>query len=335
VPDDANALVILGPRFDYSERDLKLLTEYWDRKGRLFIALGPSGKKTALDSWLADRGVEPMGDTVLRVVNLGGITGMMELEGVISAGSPITKGLEQVGTVLIGATQSLKIDRTKETTAQLAITGLMTAPEGFWGETEYTGDRSSVPLFDPKKDHPGPLTLAVSVEKGASRDPNVKLETSRMVIFGNGDLVSVEGLQAGPASLDLATNAFNWLLNRDSLIAIPPKPKQNIQISLSEAQLLSLAKWVSLYIPLIVGLFGLYYLWARNGKSILRLTVTVASIFVSGWLLWRTLLSYLGTAEGRKVSSDSLMFVGAIAAIGIFAFILQKTRRAKPQPQQG
>jgi len=334
VPDDANTLIILSPRFDYSERDLKLLSDYWDRKGRLFIAIGPIGKRPGLDNWLAARGVQPMNDTVLRVVNLGGITGMMELEGIIMKGSPITKSLEDVGIALIGQTESLRLDQAKETTDQLRLTGLVTAPEGFWGETEYTADRRTAPFFDPKKDNAAPLTLAASVEKGASRDLNVKLETARMVVFGNGDLLSLQGLQAGPVGLDLATNAFNWLLNRDSLIAIPAKAKQNMQISLNENQLLEIAKWVSLYIPLIIGLFGLYYLWARNGKSVLKLTMTVAFSFVLGWVLWRLLLRYLGTPEGRKISSDSLIFVGAVFVIGATAFILQKTLRKKSQPQR-
>ena len=332
VPDDASALIILSPRFDYSERDLKLLTDFWDRKGRLFIAIGPVGKRLGLDNWLAARGVQPMNDTVVRVVNLGGITGMMELEGVIQKGSPITKSLEDVGLGLIGQTESLRLDRTKETTEQIHLAGLVSAPEGFWGETEFVGDRQSVPFFDPKKDNAAPLTLAASVEKGASRDPNVKLATSRMVVIGNGDLLSVQGLQAGPVGLDLATNAFNWLLNRDSLIAIAAKPKQNVQISLNETQLLEVAKWVSLYIPLLVGLFGLYYLWARNGKSVLKLTMTVAFSFVLCWVLWRLLLRYLGSAEGRHISRDSLIFVGAVFVIGTTAFILQKTLRRKSLP---
>jgi len=335
VPEDANALTIIGPRFDYSERDLGLLTDYWQRKGRLFVALGPTGKKPGLDGWFAARGVQPMGDTVTRVMNVGGMTALVELVGIISSRSPITKTLGEVQLVLIGPTQSLALDREGSVAKELTLTGLVTAAEGFWGETEYSADRNSVPLFDPKKDNAAPLTLAASVEKGASRDPNVKLETARLVIFGNGDFVSVEGLQAAPEGLDLATNAFNWLLNRENLIAIAAKPKQNTQISLSEGQLFSIAKWVTLYIPLIVGLFGLYYLWARNGKSILRLTVTVAFTFVCAWLLWRVLLRYLGTPEGRQISWDSLIFVGAIAGVGVIAFILQKTLRNKPQPQQG
>ena len=334
VPDDTSALIILSPRFDYSERDLKLLSDYWDRKGRIFIAIGPVGKRLGLDTWLAARGVQPMNDTVVRVVNLGGITGMMELEGVILRGSPITKSLEDVGLALIGQTESLRLDRTKETTEQLRLTDLVGAPEGFWGETEYAADRRSVPFFDPKKDNAAPLTLAAAVEKGASRDPNVKLATSRMVVLGNGDLLSLQGLQAGPVGLDLATNALNWLLNRDSLIAIPAKAKQNVQISLSEKQLLDIAKWVSLYIPLIIALFGLYYLWARNGKSVLRLTMTVAFSFVACWVLWRLMLRYLGSAEGKHISRDSLIFVGAVFVIGTIAFFLQKNLRRKAQSQR-
>jgi hypothetical protein len=334
VPDDASALIMLSPRFDYSERDLKLLTDYWDRKGRILMAIGPIGKRPGLDNWLAARGVQPMNDTVVRVVNLGGITGMMELEGIIMPGSPVTKSLEGVGVGLIGQTESLRLDRTKETTDQLRLAGLLSAPEGFWGETEYAADRRSVPFFDPKKDNAGPLTLAASVEKGASRDPNVKLETARLVVIGNGDLLSMQGLQAGPAALDLATNAFNWLLNRDSLIAIAAKPKQNVQISLNEGQLLEIAKWVSLYIPLIIGLFGLYYLWARNGKSVLKLTMTVAFSFVLCWVLWRLMLRYLGTAEGRHISRDSLIFVGAVFIVGAAAFILQKMLRQKSQAER-
>ena len=329
IPDDANALMILGPRFDYSERDLKMLTEYWDRKGRFFIAIGPVGNKPGLDEWLAARGVQPTGDTVLRVVNLGGITGMMELEGVIGRGSPVTKNLEDVGVMLVGQTQSLAVDRTKETTAQLRLTPVMAAPEGFWGETEYAGDRNTVPFFDPKKDHAAPLAIGVAVEKGALGDPKVKLETARMVVIGNGDLLSTEGLQAGPAGLDLATNAFNWILNRESLIAIAPKAKQNLQISLNAGQLVAIAKWVSLYIPLLIGLFGLCYLWARHGKSVLKLTASIAFSFVFCWALWRSLLWYLGNAEGRSTSRESWIVLGGAVLVGTVALFLLSQKKSE------
>ena len=336
IPDDANALIILGPHYDYSERDLKLLSEYWDRKGRVFIALAPVGKKTGLDGWIAARGVLPMNDKVLGLYGLGeGLVGIADPEAIVlpQSGSPITKTLDGVTFALIGQTQSFALNRTKETTDQLSLISLVTAPKDFWGETEYTADRKSAPYFDPKKDNAAPLTLAASVEKSASRDPNVKLDTARLVVIGNGDFLSVEGYKAaGDKGLFFATNALNWLLSRDNLIAIPSKEKKTSQIALNEGKFFAIAKWVSLYIPGLVGLFGLCYLWARHGKSVLKLTASIAFSFVFCWALWRSLLWYLGNAEGRRLSSESLIALGAAVLVGTVALVLLS--RKKTQPQQ-
>lgn len=215
IKPDVNALVILNPHSDYSEHDLGLLTDYWNRNGRLFILLGSVGKKPNFDHWLAMHGIEPRGDTVLRVVKIGELTGLSELEGIIAKGSPITQSLGGVKVTLIGQTQSLRIDRTKET-KQLRLTVLADAPEGFWGETECTTDRRAVPVFDPVKDHAAPLTLAASVEKDAVFVAGGKAATARMVVFGNGEFLSTKGLSASLEGFDLAKNALNWLLNRDN-----------------------------------------------------------------------------------------------------------------------
>jgi hypothetical protein len=132
--------------------------------------------------------------------------------------------------------------------------------------------------------------------------------------------------------LDLATNAFNWLLNRESLIAIPPKAKQNLQISLNPGQMFSIAKWVTLYIPAAIGLFGLFYLWARHGKSMWKLTASVAFSFVFAWGIWRSVLWVLGTTEGRQLSRNSLIVIGVALAIGVVAVVSMS--RKKPQAPQ-
>ena len=141
--------------------------------------------------------------------------------------------------------------------------------------------------------------------------------------------ISSEGLQAGPAGLDLAMNAFNWILNRESLIAIAPKAKQNLQISLNAGQLVAIAKWVSLYIPLLIGLFGLCYLWARHGKSVLKLTASIAFSFVFCWALWRSLLWYLGNAEGRSTSRESWIVLGGAILVGTVALFLLSQKKSE------
>ena len=337
IPDDASMIAIIGPRFDFSERDLKLLTEFWERKGRIFICAGWTNNKTPnLNEWLAARGVRPQNDAVIRVVSIGNMAGMQPLEAIVmNQGSPITKGLAGVGSDMFGPTQSLALDRNLEKAARLQLTGLLAAPEGFWGEMDYNpGDRTTVPMFDPKRDHAGPLTLGVAVERGGSGDPKVKLETSRMVVFGNGDFLSDKGLQTGQASLDLALNSVNWLLNRDNLISIPPKVKEKQSLKLSDAQVSTIRWWVMLFIPVMIAVFGLYHLMWRSGKNLFSLTLWLAVVFlalIGVWLIGQWRLGLLKPTQ--KLPATFWITIGIAAAIGVAAAIAntfeQKRRSTK------
>jgi hypothetical protein len=331
VPENAHAVAIFGPRSDFSERDLKLLTDYWAKKGRLLIAVGPSGGKTPnLDNWLGQRGTRPAQDLVINIQNLGGLAAQVPLVGELIAGSPVTKELEGGGLQIFGPAQSLTIDKTKETTEQLKITSLMQADKGFWGEVDYLGaGRENIPTFDPKRDHQGPLSLGATVEKGASQDPKVKLETARLVVFGSGDFLSDRGLQMAPDGAVLATNAFNWLLNRENLIAIPPKAKERVSYSLTEDQLARIARWVCLFIPAIIGVFGLYHLCWRRGNNLFRVTFWLAVAFLLLVGVWYLLLWYLGVESAKSFPMGLTIAVSVAAAVGVAALFMNTVEQKK------
>ena len=338
IPDDASLVAILGPKFDFSERDLKLLSEYWEKKGRIFVGTGwTNGKTPNLSEWLGASGVRPQNDAVIRVVSLGNLAGMQPLEAVIvGKASPITKDLDGVGTEMFGPTQSLSLDRNLEKAAQLHLTELLAAPAGFWGETEYNpGDRTTVPMFDPKKDHVGPLTLGAAVERGGSADPKVKLETSRLVVFGNGDFLSDKGLQIGQASLDLALNSVNWLLNRDNLISIPPRVKEKQSLKLTDAQVSTIRWWVMVLIPLMIAVFGLYHLMWRSGKNVFALTLWLAAAFLIAVALWLALQWQLGLWKPTiRLPVGFWIAVSVAVAIGVAAAVantFEQKRRVKNQ----
>ncbi|MEO6741234.1 MAG: hypothetical protein ABIP20_13355, partial [Chthoniobacteraceae bacterium] len=216
---------------------------------------------------------------------------------------------------MFGPTQSLNLDRNLEKAAGLRLTGLLASPEGFWGETEYNpGDRTTIPFFDPKKDHPAPLTLGVAVERGGSADPKVKLETSRLVVFGNGDFLTDKGLQIGQASLELALNSVNWLLNRDNLISIPPKQKEKQSLKLTDAQISTIRWWVMLFIPAIIAVFGLYHLMWRSGKNVFMLTVWLAVVFLVFIASWLTLQWRLGLWKPTLRMSPAFWIAISVAA---------------------
>ncbi len=328
VPADASLVFVLGPKFDFSERDQKLLTEYWEKKGRLFVATGTTKGKTAnFIQWLTTRGVHPQDDHILRVVNIGGLTGLVPLEGVVARGSQITKEIEGVSNEMFGPTQSLFLDRAKEESGQMKFTELMAAPKEYWGETEYDSTRTDVPFFDPKKDHAAPLTIGVAVEQGASKDRNVKLETPRMVVFGNGDFLTNDGLRMGPVGIDLALNAVNWLLNRENLISLPPKVKEKVSLSLSPAQMGTIRAWVAIYIPLIIGIIGLFHLSWRYGKNLFSLTIWLASIYLISVVLWYLVELGLGIEGAKTLPKPLLTSIGVALVFGIAAAVANRAEQ--------
>jgi hypothetical protein len=333
IPADANAVLILGPKLDFGDRDLKILSEYWDRKGRILMCLPPApGRFPKLNGWLAERGVTPRNDDVLRVQSIANL-GIAQIHraGMFVGNSVVLKGLDGGGFETDVPFQSFVLDRAKEKTAQLRLTELMAAPQGFWGEvTPFDGN--SVPRFDPNVDHQNPLTLAVQVEKGASADPSLKLDTARLIVFGTGDMLTDRGLEGGPAALEVCLNSMNWLLSRENLISLPPKTKTTQSFALMPEQLSNIGWWVMAYLPLFVALFGLYYLWWRHSWSLFVLTAWLAGIFLLLTGAWYLLLYCLGDPgaksmpKGLIIALSTAVVLGG-AAIGIH-FIEQNKRLA-------
>ena len=180
----------------------------------------------------------------------------------IMPGSPITKRLEGVGTQFGGVTQSIYLDRQRAQPMGINVTSLIEAADGYWGETDYSGGENSPVYFDTKKDHMKPLSLAVSVEKGALADKRVSVDTARMVVVGNGDFLRDTALTE--SGLDFALAGFNWMLNREELIGIAPKEKKMFTLNLTEEMMSKIFASVVFGIPGFVALFGMFSWWQRR-----------------------------------------------------------------------
>ncbi|HEX5176705.1 MAG TPA: GldG family protein [Chthoniobacteraceae bacterium] len=258
VPDDARAILILGPKYDLSEREINMLRQYWEKNGRLFVALDPSRATPHLHAFLAANGVRPQDDRILRVVNLGAIQGVVrDATGVVKSGSAATKRLEGITLQFLGQTQSLAIDTNAASSVQAAATPLIEAGEDFWGETDHRGERI---FFDPNKDHAAPLAIAVGVEKGAVSGVNV--DTARMIVVGNAEFLKDEALTE--AGLDFALGGLNWMLNREELVGVAPKERKTFTLQLSEKQIGNIALTVMGLIPGLVALLGFAQWWQRR-----------------------------------------------------------------------
>jgi ABC-type uncharacterized transport system len=268
VPENATGLLIFGPRADYSELETKRIADFWAKKGRLLVLLNPEAKTPRLNEWLSSVGITPRGDHVLKTGKvLGqGENGQPGLQdaimlsplGVIAAASKdVTHDIAGIDTQFLGSTESLSIENAQEQIQKLRFTTLVESGEGFWGESDYVRGENKRPYFDPKKDTQGPLVLGVAVEKGAMDDPRVKVDTGRMIVFGNADFLTDKGLQLSDVNIDLGLNSLNWLLNREQMLGgIAPKEKTKVALTLTEAQLRNLALTLMLGIPGVVAILG-------------------------------------------------------------------------------
>ena len=260
VPDDAKALFLLGARYDVTDRELKILRDFWEKKGRLFIALDPSAATPKLAAFLAELGVSPQNDRVLRTVALGPVTGIVrEVVGVFSDSSEVTKRLKGVETMFMGDTQSLVTGQA----AGSKTVPLISAAEGFWGETKYENLRETGVAFDPKEDHGPPLQVTVSMEKGALPDQRVQVDSSRMIVVGNSAFVTNDALTE--ANIDFALAGLNWLLSREELIGIAPKESKAFTLNLTDEQVRNIALLSLGVIPAAVAVIGIAA-WARRRR---------------------------------------------------------------------
>lgn len=275
VPADASAVVVMGPRADYSEREIKLLGDYWtEKKGRLFFLLGGYVKIPKLSEWLSSQGITPQQDVVIRSGNMLMIengqpvlrqgTVPTAVGAVPPPAKPVLKEIVGFDLQLPGYSQSIAIDAAKASAEKVRVTDLLVTSPEFWGETEFVPRDSKPATRDQGKDHLGPLKLAVAAEKGGLDDPRVKVETGRMVVVGNAAFVSNDGLRVSEAGIDFAVNSLNWLINREHLAGIPPKPKQAVRLSLNEKQMGTLALTVIGIIPSLVALIGVGAWWRRR-----------------------------------------------------------------------
>lgn len=275
VPGDASVVVLLYPRSDLSEREVKLLSDYWTEKnGRMMVLLGANIQTPRLNEWLGQYGAKPQQDVVMRTGTMLTMDrGQPSLkQGVVNTAVGITppgsktvlKELVGINVQLAGLTQSIAIDQAKAGSSKVRATTLLSSTPEYWGETEYSPQDPQPPTKDPSKDHVGSLTLAVAMERGGVEDARVKVDTGRMILAGNAAFILNDGLRVSDAGLYFVLNSMNWLINREQISGIPPKSKQAINLSLDESQMGKLALAVMGIIPSFVALVGAFIWWKRR-----------------------------------------------------------------------
>ncbi|MGD9612242.1 MAG: hypothetical protein AB7V22_05000, partial [Kiritimatiellia bacterium] len=116
--------------------------------------------------------------------------------------------------------------------------------------------------FDPRVDLPGPLPVAVAVERGPVPGVHVQIRPTRLVVVGDSDFASNGGLMG--ANADFFLNAVRWLLECEGGFAAVPAAFEELRLVLDARQLRQLFWIAGVALPGGVALLGLWAAWRRR-----------------------------------------------------------------------
>src|SRR5438094_6435490 len=190
IPADVKAVMIVGPQYDFSDREMKLLRDFWDKQGRILLLLDPAAKTPNLRGFVNELGVKPNDDRLMVFLR----TGIQELaltrdvQARFLGDSPITKRLADVRTLFLGGTASLTLEPDRVRTSNIRVEPLIQAEKGYFAEKDYNTD-DQVKLQADAKQSNASLTIGAAVEKGGSADQRVQVNSSRLVVVSNASFV--------------------------------------------------------------------------------------------------------------------------------------------------
>ncbi len=261
VPADADGVLLVGLRYDLSESEIAMIKTYWESKrSGLLVLLDPSGETPRLNAFLGLHGVVPRGDRVLYAESTGtGPRKEFSVQAIFDDESSITRPLAASTTTLPGQSQSLEVRFDDEYLKNQNITAqpLIGATDRYWGEKNYLED---LPVVD-EKDNKKPIYIAASIERGAVSDERLRVDSCRMVVVGNASLLDKKSALA--VNRDFVGASLNWIVNRESLIGIPPKQKHSYRIQLTQKQG-EIIFWSTTFVfPSFVLCFGMM-VWASR-----------------------------------------------------------------------
>ncbi len=258
IPADTEGVVMVAPKYDVTPSELAILESYWNRPRAAFMVFLKAGETPPkLKTFLRSNGVTPRND---RIISMKDAAVNTVTRGAFTYGVDFTKDMAGQAAIFEGASSSLEVREGAEDlmNRQINPIGLIQAAEGFWGETKF-GEKGVA--FDPREDHPQPLFIAACVTRGAASDDRFSDATSRMVVMSNTDFLSPDLQHA--ENIDFVASSANWLMNRQSLYGVGPRPLGVYRLPLLEAQVSFINRVNLFFLPAFLFLIGTF-VWSSR-----------------------------------------------------------------------
>jgi len=247
VPANANVLLIASPQVDLQAAEVQKIRAFVQGGGNLL--------------WLIDQeplhGLQPVAEQLGLILGPGTVVDPDAVK--VNASPAVSIG---AGYGRHAITDNFTLNTVFPFARQIGanegrdwrITRLIdVAPRG-WVEMGRLDDKIS---FDKARDIPGPVTIALALERSVSERPQ------RVIVVGNGSFLANQFLGNG-GNLDLGMNMVNWLAGDDALITLQPRATIDSNLDLGRASQYFLLFTYFVFLPLAFAAVGVLIWWRRR-----------------------------------------------------------------------
>ena len=260
VPSDCSVLVVAGPDRQLSRSEADMISKYLERNGRLLCLIDPA-TTTGLEDLFGRWGVRMNSGVVVGLTLRG-----RELVVTHYGEHPITRKMKNLMTMFYMPRCIEPIDEAllKGTQADRPrVTVLASNSTDGWEEMNLN---QTPPKYEDGIDVPGPNPVALAIEKGAVAGIDIELKPTRMVIIGDSDFVANGTLKGGiGGNVDFFMSAMNWLVERESIMAIAPKMPGKLELNMNLDQKRLAFVILVLGMPVLVAFIG-FVVWLRRRR---------------------------------------------------------------------
>jgi hypothetical protein len=261
VPEDASVVLLADPKGSLLPSEVNKLRSYLlDRAGRLVVWLRP-GVSAGLGQLFAEWGLSLPDQLVIEPdPAYRESTGTLIIRNF--GQHPLTDSLISNQTyVTAGLTRPVVPAPPVPADERLHFVPLLASSQSSWAESAYLPAEQPY-SFNPGVDLKGPVPVAVAAERRASSQLGIKVPGGRLVVFGAADLFANQRV-GSLGNVALFFNTLNWMLDRERMLAIPPRPFETYRLSLSQAQLKQIGL-LFLVVPASLALCGFLVYWIRQ-----------------------------------------------------------------------
>ena len=264
VPDDAAAVLILGPEQAFLDAEVVALDAYLRRGGRVLMALDPLGDRS-LDGLVKRFGAE-LERNIICHSQRGALKAAQVTEqwiGPANTRSPGTYGTHEVTSTLVLESVPMVIIRSGAVSpAEGAIPGftsLMVSHRESFGDFPADEKTSGNYLLDPRVEESGPRVL------GAALEPGGDYPGSRVVLIPSVSWATNAALTRIPGNDRFLRRAVAWLCGKKKTINLPPRTPRYAVAELRPGEEDDVFWYTALYLPL-GALFVGFLVWLARRR---------------------------------------------------------------------